>query len=553
MLGTTTAGGALALSGCSTDRVEKLVPYLVQSEDQVPGVADLVREHLHRVRQRVRRARADPRGPRGEAGGQPRPSGQPGQALLPRPGGAAGAVQPGADPGPDGARQATAAWRRSPGTTRSRRLAGKLGEAGGRVAVLTAAGRGSFTDFLTDWTGALGGKLVRYETFDHEPVRAANRQVFGLDQMPAHDFAKARYIVSFGADFLESWGTLDREPARLRPVARVRRRRGGQVRLRRAADGPHRPQRRRVAPDQARLRGGAGARHGQRAARRQSDAPAGLASALGPYTPAMAAAETGVPAERIERLAREFAAARPSLAVAGGVGAQHAAATEVCAAVNVLNYVAGNVGRDGPLRGRSRRWPTATPALARLAQAIDGGRGRGAAGARAPTRSTPCPRRAGSPTASRKVAFKVSTVGLYLDETAAECDLVLPEHHALERWDDLRPRAGVYGPDAAGDGAGLRCPAAPATSCSRVSKKAGGAAGPLHRADAGRPTSRPAGRRWRPSWSEADAAGFWHAARAARRRLRDAPAAPAVALALREAPDRATPSPASRATGSSSS
>ncbi len=34
-----TSGGALALSGCSTSRVEKLVPYLVQSEDQIPGVA----------------------------------------------------------------------------------------------------------------------------------------------------------------------------------------------------------------------------------------------------------------------------------------------------------------------------------------------------------------------------------------------------------------------------------------------------------------------------------------------------------------------------------
>src|SRR5512141_2534724 len=33
------SGGALALSGCSTSRVEKLVPYLVQSEDQIPGVA----------------------------------------------------------------------------------------------------------------------------------------------------------------------------------------------------------------------------------------------------------------------------------------------------------------------------------------------------------------------------------------------------------------------------------------------------------------------------------------------------------------------------------
>jgi len=30
--------GTAALSGCSTDQVEKLVPYLVQSEDQVPGI-----------------------------------------------------------------------------------------------------------------------------------------------------------------------------------------------------------------------------------------------------------------------------------------------------------------------------------------------------------------------------------------------------------------------------------------------------------------------------------------------------------------------------------
>src|SRR5919108_5912323 len=39
VLGAGTGAGALALSGCSTGQVEKLVPYLVQSEDQIPGVA----------------------------------------------------------------------------------------------------------------------------------------------------------------------------------------------------------------------------------------------------------------------------------------------------------------------------------------------------------------------------------------------------------------------------------------------------------------------------------------------------------------------------------
>ncbi len=34
---------------------------------------------------------------------------------------------------------------------------------------------------------------------------------------------------------------------------------------------------------------------------------------------------------------------------------------------------------------------------------------------------------------------------MYLDETASLCDLLLPQHHALERWDDAAPRAGVHG------------------------------------------------------------------------------------------------------------
>ncbi len=33
-----TGAGAMVVSGCSTERIEKLVPYLVQSEDQVPGI-----------------------------------------------------------------------------------------------------------------------------------------------------------------------------------------------------------------------------------------------------------------------------------------------------------------------------------------------------------------------------------------------------------------------------------------------------------------------------------------------------------------------------------
>src|SRR5512145_3107521 len=35
----TAGAGTAVLSGCGSDRVAKLVPYLVQDEDQVPGIA----------------------------------------------------------------------------------------------------------------------------------------------------------------------------------------------------------------------------------------------------------------------------------------------------------------------------------------------------------------------------------------------------------------------------------------------------------------------------------------------------------------------------------
>ena len=34
-----TGGGAAVMSGCSTESVEKLIPYLVPPENQIPGLA----------------------------------------------------------------------------------------------------------------------------------------------------------------------------------------------------------------------------------------------------------------------------------------------------------------------------------------------------------------------------------------------------------------------------------------------------------------------------------------------------------------------------------
>src|SRR3954469_23688202 len=319
--------GAAALSGCSTDKVARLIPYLVQSEDQVPGISTFYASSCTEcptgcgVHVRTREGRAvklegNPDHPvnQGKLCSQ-------GQAAL------QGLYNPGRLKGPM-ARDASGQLQEITWDDAIARLAGKVSAAGPRVAAISGAGRGTFSDLLGGWVGALGGRVVRYQPFAAEPLRAANRQVFGVDQLAGHDFARARYILSFGADFLETWpGAMEHQ----RGFAKSHGFSGGDVAKfvyvapRMSLTGLNADQWHAIRPgSEAAL---ALAMANVLVAGRGNPA---LLTALSDYTPQRSSKETGLPAATIEKLAREFAAARPGLAIAGGVGSQHAAATEVC-------------------------------------------------------------------------------------------------------------------------------------------------------------------------------------------------------------------------------
>jgi Fe-S-cluster-containing dehydrogenase component len=285
--------------------------------------------------------------------------------------------------------------------------------------------------------------VVRYEPFEFEPMRAANRQVFGLDQLPAHDFAKARYIVSFGADFLETWlsptenqrgfatahGYHDGEMARHVSFA---------PRLSLTAMNADRHFTIRPGSEAAVALAMAGVILAERTSA-PGDA-SGLKATLAAWTPDKAAEASGVSADSIRRVAREFVSAAPSLAVAGGIGSQHRGAVQLCAAVNILNYVAGNVGQT-VLFGANLQSGDGYASLTKLADGMAAGQYAVAIVHEAnPGYATP--RAADFAGKLAKVPFKVSLAVLRNDTTTL-CDLVLPIHHALERWDDLRPRSGI--------------------------------------------------------------------------------------------------------------
>src|SRR3954469_6115185 len=147
--------GAAALSGCSTDKVERLIPYLVQSEDQVPGISTFYASSCTEcptgcgVHVRTREGRAvklegNPDHPvnQGKLCSQ-------GQAAL------QGLYNPGRLKGPM-ARDASGQLQEITWDDAIARLAGKVSAAGTRVAAISGAGRGTFSDLLSDWVGAGG-------------------------------------------------------------------------------------------------------------------------------------------------------------------------------------------------------------------------------------------------------------------------------------------------------------------------------------------------------------------------------------------------------------
>ncbi len=126
------------------------------------------------------------------------------------------------------------------------RQAGRGGQPGGGDHA--APGGARFSDLLADWTAALGGRLVRYEPLrpragpGGQPPGLRPRRAAGarLRQGQVHRLVRRRLPGDLAARRSSTSAASPESP-------RVRRRRRGQVRLRRAADGPHRPQRRRVA------------------------------------------------------------------------------------------------------------------------------------------------------------------------------------------------------------------------------------------------------------------------------------------------------------------
>jgi Fe-S-cluster-containing dehydrogenase component/anaerobic selenocysteine-containing dehydrogenase len=281
----------------------------------------------------------------------------------------------------------------------------------------------------------LGARRVVYEPRDLYALRAVNAQLFGSPELPVLNLSRARSVVSFGADFLETW---------LSPVEQARAFMG-------ARSGPGRPLLTWVGPRLSmsganadswlRARPGDEARVAIELLRWIVD-PANKVAGLQPESAAIRAAlprpdpPEGISPAQIASLGRELSSRGPS-ALLPGEGDP-----ALAAAVQLLNCVLGNIGKTVLLGLGSDE---DAPSPIEETQALIEEARRGEVKALFIHRADPLgqyPVSARVEEALRRIPLIVA-FGERLDATARLADFVLPDHHALEAFGDLEPRKGV--------------------------------------------------------------------------------------------------------------
>jgi Fe-S-cluster-containing dehydrogenase component/anaerobic selenocysteine-containing dehydrogenase len=195
--------GALA-AGSGEKAVQKLIPYLNPPENTVPGewsfFATTCREcpagcglHLWHMDGRVTKAEGNPVHPINKGGLCPR-----GQASL----------QGQYDP----ARLKTAlkrdgnSFRQSGWAEAFAGIGATLKGLKGRAVVVSDIQTGALAHVMSAFTGAFGqnGPLF-YEAFGYDALRDAHGLAFGMPVVPRYRLDECDFIISFAADFLETW------------------------------------------------------------------------------------------------------------------------------------------------------------------------------------------------------------------------------------------------------------------------------------------------------------------------------------------------------------
>lgn len=322
-------------------------------------------------------------------------------------------------------------------------VAGRLKIAGKRNAFVSGGVSGSLLKLVDEFGGTLNCSHVVYDLTDPVAVAKASELVFGVYGVPRYAFESAEAVVSFGADFLETWVS----PCEYaKGWSRARRSDKSlkfvQVESRLSLTG---------ANADLWLRADAGSEV-KVALALLAEIFAGRNGVAGPAIRRVVSSllanvsldrledETGVTKEQIQRVAKLLNSAESSLVISGGSTSATSNSVALGVVVNLINLLLGNLGKTIHLDGV--RVPKSSPeALASLVDDLKAKK----IGVLFTYNTNPAftfPSSFGFGYAAKDAELTVA-LATHLDETAWLADYVLPVNSGLESWGDVVPYAGV--------------------------------------------------------------------------------------------------------------
>ena len=224
----------------------------------------------------------------------------------------------------------------------------------GSVAMITEPLRGALGTVVNRFASNYGATQLAFEAVDQIVVRAVFKEMFNQDRLPIADVKNSRYVLSFGADFLSSWHAplhYNWQYGEFRDTDSSERGTLVQIEPRFSMTAANADTWVYNNPGTEGVLALAIAAVIVRDSLGNAAAMAALKDIITTHAVTLDDAEkiTGVTTDRIEEMAKNFAAHQPSVAIGGGLAAAQTNGLFNMTAVYLLNALVDNVGKKGGL------------------------------------------------------------------------------------------------------------------------------------------------------------------------------------------------------------
>ena len=272
-------------------------------------------------------------------------------------------------------------------------------------------------------------KLVQYDAVSSAAMLIANEQQFGMKTVPDYHFDGAKVIIGFEADFLGTW---------ISPIEYAK----GYVKNRKIEHEEHATMSRHYHVESHMSLTGSNADN--RILVKPSEQGAAIAALYNEIASQTGGTRVNAPAGLNEKATAAIKAAAKDLLANKGASLVVSGSNMVSEQllVNQINLLLGNYGKTITFEHASKQRQGDERDVARLIEEMQGGQVDvlfilGA------NPSFDLPQAEAFNTALEQVPLRIST-NSHVDETTGRCHWAAPDHHILESWGDVEPKAGVY-------------------------------------------------------------------------------------------------------------